>query len=247
MVHTARVVPAPRAPIVIGAGERCRMCAARPYSPCAVVPDDGLEVLARVAAHTRFRPGQELVAEGTSAEHFFNVTRGTVKLYKLLSDGRRQIVGFLSTGGFLGLALEPCHPFSAEAVDAVEACRFSRRDLHGLMSDFRAFERRLHAVTSHELVAAQEQMMLLGRKTAVERVASFLLLRARHQAACGRANETVELPMTRADIADHLGLRLETVSRALRALVQGRAIALDGPDRVVLLDRRALAEAAAEA
>ena len=247
MVNTPHVVPASRPPIVIGAGERCRMCAARPFSPCSAVPDDGLEVLARVAAHTRFQPGQELIAEGTDAGHFFNVTRGTVKLYKLLADGRRQIVGFLSTGGFLGLALEPRHPFSAEAVDPVEACRFSRRDLHALMTDFRAFERRLHAVTSHELVAAQEQMMLLGRKTAVERVASFLLLRDRHQAACGRATGAVELPMTRADIADHLGLRLETVSRALRTLVQRRAIALDGPDRVALLDRGKLAAAAAEA
>lgn len=89
--------------------------------------------------------------------------------------------------------------------------------------------------------------MLLGRKTAVERVASFLLLRARHQAACGRAAEAVELPMTRADIVDHLGLRLETVSRALRTLVRCRAIAPDGPDRVVLLDRGALAETVAEA
>lgn len=247
MTYPARIEPPIRAPLVIGAGEHCRMCVARPYSLCAAIPDAELDVLARVAVHTRMPPGRELISEGEDADQFFNVTRGTVKLYKLLPDGRRQIVGFLSTGGFLGLALEPRHPFSAEAVDEVEACRFSRRDLRALLDNFPAFERRLHAMTSHELVAAQEQMMLLGRKTAVERVASFLLLRDREQAACGRAPGVVELPMTRADIADYLGLRLETVSRGLRALADRRAIALDGPDRVALLDRAKLAAVAAEA
>ena len=175
--------------------------------------------------------GRAFIAEGDPAEHFFNITAGTAKLFKLLPDGRRQITGFASIGSFLGLAVSVTYAFGAEAVEPVHLCRFSRPRLRTLIDDLPAMEKRLLEVASNELVAAQEQMLLLGRKTARERVASFLLARRDPPAAA-----LVSLPMARTDIADYLGLTIETISRTLTRLRNEGLIDLPSPTRVRLLD-----------
>ena len=195
--------------------------------------------------------GCAFVIEGSPAEAFFTVISGTAKLFKLLPDGRRQITGFASTGTFLGLAVSSSYAFSAEAVDATRICRFSRTRLRRLLDDFPAMEKRLLEVASNELVAAQEQMLLLGRKTARERLASFLVLRAEsehlrpinchHHAVAG----AVSLPMTRSDIADYLGLTIETVSRTLTRLRGEKLIDIPVPSRIVLRNPAGLQSLAA--
>jgi CRP/FNR family transcriptional regulator len=169
-----------------------------------------------------------------------------VRLYKLLPDGRRQIVGFLLPGDLVGLSAGDAYAHSAEAITPVEVCRFSRRRLDGLLDEFPAMHRRLLGIAASELGAAQAQMVLLGRKTARERIASFLLTLERRAAAVGLATEPLHLAMTRTDIGDYLGLTIETVSRTFSQLKAEGAIALPRPGEVRFLDRRRLAEAAGE-
>jgi CRP/FNR family transcriptional regulator len=186
--------------------------------------DQDLGRLAELAIVTRLEPGQTFIGEGEPANSFFNITAGSAKLYKLLADGRRQITGFVSVGQFLGLAVSATYAFSAEAMEPVRLCRFTRSRLHHLLVDFPALERRLLQFASNELVAAQEQMLLLGRKTARERVASFLLSQSKCGAPCGRYRVPLQLPMTRSDIADYLGLTIETISRTLTRFRNERLI-----------------------
>jgi len=196
----------------------CAHCGARAYSVCSAIDSKDLERLAVLSTQLVVEPGRSFIEEGDPAEHFFNVTSGTAKLFKLLPDGRRQITGFAGTGHFLGLAVSSSYSFSAEALEPMRICRFSRPKLKVLLDDFPAMEKRLLEVASNELVAAQEQMLLLGRKTARERLASFLVMQSRQGVACQQARTRFALPMTRGDIADYLGLTIETVSRTLTKL-----------------------------
>jgi CRP/FNR family transcriptional regulator len=225
----------------------CGHCDARAVSVCSAIDDRDLARLATLAHPFTVEPGRCFIEEGDPAEHFFNVTTGTAKLFKMLPDGRRQITGFAGLGHFLGLAVSSTYSFGAEAVEPMRICRFSRPKLRTLLEDFPALERRLLDAASNELVAAQEQMLLLGRKTARERLASFLVARAEGQSvrplSCahhgGRAS-TVHLPMTRTDIADYLGLTIETVSRTLTRLRTERLIDVPTPAEIVLRNMPAL-------
>lgn len=209
--RTAVIIP-------IGRLGACHACETRLVSVCSAIEEHDLTRLAALAVATKIPAGQSFIGEGEPASDFFNITSGTVKLFKLLADGRRQITGFADAGLFLGLAAGKHYGFSAEAIDDVTACRFSRTRLRTFMQDAPQMEERLLQAASSELVTAQEQMLLLGRKTARERVASFLSMRADIVASCATATDRVALPMTRADIADYLGLTIETVSRTLTRL-----------------------------
>jgi CRP/FNR family transcriptional regulator len=182
------------------------------------------------------KKGDTFIAEGTPATDFFNITRGTVKLFKLLPDGRQQVTGFAGIGHFLGLAVSDTYAFSAEAIEPVQLCRFSRPKLREVLHDFPALEERLLQTACNELVAAQEQMLLLGRKNARERVATFLVAQCHATLPCGPA-ELVPLPMTRSEIADYLGLTIETVSRTFSRFKAEKRIATPSNSEVVILDR----------
>ncbi len=234
-------------PLVLDPNRRddpCAHCGARAYSVCSAIDSKDLDRLAALSTQIVVDPGRSFIEEGDAAEHFFNVTSGTAKLFKLLPDGRRQITGFASTGHFLGLAVSTAYSFSAEALEPMRICRFSRPKLKLMLDDFPAMEKRLLEVASNELVAAQEQMLLLGRKTARERLASFLIARADMPSHClghqpGHA-ETVLLPMTRNDIADYLGLTIETVSRTLTKLRSEGLIEIPSASTVVIKRHAAL-------
>ena len=227
----------------------CLTCGARAFSVCHVIDDADLEKLSAASVTVSVQPGHTFIEEGDPAEHFFNVTAGTAKLYKLLPDGRRQVTGFAGVGYFLGLAVSSSYAFSAEALEPVKVCRFSRAKLRGLLDDFPALEKKLLEVASNELVVAQEQMLLLGRKTARERLASFLIARANLIPHCpGRGSvsvaERIHLPMTRSDIADYLGLTIETVSRTLSKFRGEKLIEIPNNAEIVLLKHGAVEEIA---
>lgn len=224
--------------------EPCARCGARSFSVCNAIEDQDMCHLASLAVVTEIDAGRCFIAEGEPAESFFNITAGTVKLYKLLPDGRRQITGFAGPGHFLGLAVSSTYAFSAEAIEPVRFCRFSRPKLRSLLVDFPKLERRLLEVAATELVAAQEQMLLLGRKTAKERLASFLLMQTAQGAPGVEPSAHVTLPMTRGDIADYLGLTIETVSRTLSRLRADRLIDIPNASGVVLRNRAALEQLA---
>ena len=223
----------------------CDACGARPLSVCGSIDDADLSRLDALAERLELDGGAVLVREGDPADHVFNITSGCVRVYKLLPDGRRQITGFLFAGDFLGLATGAAYVFSAEAIEAATVCRFRKTDYRALIRQTPTLEAALLDRANHELAAAQNQMLLLGRKTALERIATFLLdLPALDPARATAAGE-VRLPMTRSEIADYLGLTIETVSRVLTRLKTGGVIRpisltrlhIEQPDRL-----RALAD-----
>jgi len=223
----------------------CAGCKVRTVSVCSALEPEELGTLESMAQDARFKAKEIILLQGDEADAVYNITAGMVRLYKLLPDGRRQIVGFLLPGDFMGLALSDRYGFSADAVEPVTACRFSRDRFSNLVDQKPHLLRRLHKAATHELTLAQDHMVLLGRRTAQERIASFLLgLRDRWRRLGGSA-VTIPLPMSRQDIGDYLGLTIETVSRTLSKLAREKAIAIV-PDGVRLLnpDRvEALAEA----
>ncbi len=229
----------------------CAGCAVRELAVCAVLDSDGLATYRRLGWTSKLSRGQTLFHEGDPAIRAFTITRGTLKLYALLPDGRRQITGFMFPGDFLGISLDEEHAVSAEALDDVQLCSFPRSRFGAFVEDHPAMERQLYCLAANELSAARQQMVLLGRKTALERVASFFLQLLDRADRIGEGGtSSFDLPMSRTDVADYLGLTKETISRILAQLRDLRMIRLVTLDRVMVLDRaglRLLAEGAGEA
>jgi CRP/FNR family transcriptional regulator len=177
---------------------------------------------------------QLVFCEGDSADTVFAVTEGTVRLSKMLLDGRRQITGFMSPGGFLGIAYSDTYSYSAEAVTSLALCRFPRRRLEELIVEFPGLERRLLSMAFDEIKAAQDQMVLLGCKSAEEKVASFLWQWCQKAGRRERSDCVLDLPMNRTDIADYLGLTTETVSRTFSRFAKQGILTLPSTHDVVL-------------
>jgi CRP/FNR family nitrogen fixation transcriptional regulator len=174
--------------------------------------------------------------EGDPAEKLYRLQSGAVRLTKLLADGRRQIAGFCLPGEFFALEAGDLHRFSAEAIVDSRLLVFPRRALQTRAASDATLAAALWRMTGACLERAQDHMLLLGRKTALERLATFLLdLAARTERA-----DLVELPMARQDIGDFLGLTIETVSRCFSQLERAGVIALPRAREVRLLDRRRL-------
>ncbi|MFO1047612.1 MAG: helix-turn-helix domain-containing protein [Geminicoccaceae bacterium] len=210
----------------------CTGCDVRHAAICAAVGPELLPRLASIAVERSLAPRQLLFDEGDRAEHVFVVTGGMLKLYKALVDGRRQIVGFMVPSDFLGLAFGHLYIYSAETITIVTVCSIRRSQFLDFLDECPALEKEVLLRTCTELAAAQEQMLLLGRKSALERVASFILSMASRQRL--HAGGTLELPMSRSDIADYLGLTIETVSRALGVMRRRALIAPKGPHRIAI-------------
>lgn len=228
-------------------GNPCAACSIREMSICAVLDNTELSRLASIARTQTFAARQTIIDEGDESDQLFNITGGAVKLYKLLPDGRRQITGFLFEGDFLGIALSNTYAYSAEAVGSVTLCRFPRGRFEGLLDEFPKLEKQLLAVASNELVQAQDQMLLLGRKSAQEKVVSFLLSLSQRKSLRGDDPTPVSLPMSRSDIADYLGLTTETVSRTFTTLKGSGVIRLLPGNAVELSDLEALRDLAESA
>jgi CRP/FNR family transcriptional regulator len=222
----------------------CAACTARVLSVCNAVDDSGLERLAATVTNHKVEAQRPLIIEGERADALLNITEGTVKVYKLLPDGRQQITGFLFAGDFVGISSNETYVYSAEAITAVGYCRFPRRQLERLLDDFPQMEHRLLRIASNELAAAQNQMLLLGRKSAREKLASFLLMLSHQAERVGGVANPVHLPMTRRDIADYLGLTIETVSRTFTQLRKDKIIDVRHADEVCLIDRTELEDVA---
>ena len=180
---------------------------------------------------------EEVFAEGDRAAYFYKVVSGAVRTSKLLSDGRRQIDAFHLPGDFFGIESGDEHRFSAEALGETTVVAYRRCSLDTLAVSDAAFARQIVGAMMRSLERAQEHMLLLGRKTAMEKIATFLLDLSGRVPVAGH----VDLPMSRTDIADHLGLTIETVSRSLTQLERQGVIELPSHRRsIVLKDKAAL-------
>jgi CRP/FNR family transcriptional regulator, nitrogen fixation regulation protein len=182
-----------------------------------------------------FSRNTEVYGDNEPADYLYKVISGTVRTYKVLNDGRRQIGAFYVAGDVFGLEMGDEHTFSAEAIVDCKILVIKRSTVIGLAARDHDVARQLWTVTAAELMRVQDHIMLLI-KTAQERVAGFLLEMAKRAPA---SNE-VELPMSRQDIADYLGLTIETVSRTLTQLENSSAIAVPSSRRIVLRNRAAL-------
>ena len=203
---------------------------------------DALVALERIGARLSFARNDEIYAEGDGSECWYKVISGTVRICKLLADGRRHIAEFYFSGDCFGLDSAEGRPYSAEAVDGVVVMCFRRRPTEQLVDQNHALARLLRDAMLRDLAQAHGHTLRLGRMTASERVATFLL------EMFDRRDRTkvLDLPMSRNDIADYLGLTIETVCRTLSAFKRDGAIAIPNPHRIELLDPDAL-DAVAEA
>ena len=186
-----------------------------------------------------YKKGSEIFGEKEPADYVYQVTSGAVRSYKLLSDGRRQIGAFHLVGDIFGLEIGTEHRFTAEAVVDTAVRLTKRRSLELFAQSDVAVARNLLSMTASNLRHAEDHMLLLGRKTSLERVAAFLIEMDRRSTAAG----ILALPMCRRDIADYLGLTLETVSRALSRLHDLGTLGFisNNQRQIVLLDREKLA------
>jgi CRP/FNR family transcriptional regulator len=191
----------------------CFTCPARKSDICGGMDDVEIRDLAAGSNRIQLKPGDTLIWDSDPAQHTFVVTRGALRVSKASDDGRRQILDFLFEGQFIGIPSDLTYHFNAEALADTEVCRFDRRKLEDLMAKYPAVEKGYRAGSARQLETAYDHAYALGRRAAMERVAAFLLdLQA---SACPKSSVgALKLPMTRGDIADFLGLTLETVSRA---------------------------------
>ena len=176
--------------------------------------EDALAALHDVGTVSRFGRNQTIFNEGDDARYSYKVVEGGVRLCKLMPDGRRQIAEFMLQGDIFGFELGDEHSLTAEALSDVVVMRCARSQMERMSDEQPRVRKQLMTHLRRELSSAQTHLVMLGRQTAKERVSSFLLLLAEHAEADD--GELVELPMSRQDIADYLGLTIETVCRALR-------------------------------
>ena len=182
-----------------------------------------------------FAPNEEIFGEEEPTDFVYKVVSGAVRTTRFLADGRRQIDGFHLPGDVFGLERGEAHRFSAEAIGECEVALVRRKAVERAAESNVAVARRLWSLAADSLEQLQDHMLLLSRKNAAERVGAFLL-----ELSARAGSRTVELPMSRGDIADYLGLTLETVSRTFSQFARERLIELPSPRRVVIRNAAAL-------
>jgi CRP/FNR family transcriptional regulator, anaerobic regulatory protein len=214
----------------------CGPCEARTHGVCSAIPCRDLPRLAAAATIVEISRGQTFIYEDAPADYLYILILGSATLYKLLPDGRRQIVGFGYENSVLGLSVAESYAFSAEATEPTRLCRMPQQKLQALCHDFPAMKQRLLDVAVGKLVRAQEHILLLGRKTATERLASFLLLQTTRRQPRNVRWPRIHLPMSRNDMADYLGLAIETVSRSCTDLKNRGIITVPNLHEIVILD-----------
>jgi len=202
---------------------RCGVCA---YSICGALEPSELAELDSLARRATFASKDALFSQGEPADRVFNLSEGVVRIYKLLPDGRRQVIGFALQGDFLGLTALTHHHLSADAIGPVSVCAFPRSAFSRFIENKMALLRRMNEFVNRELMLAQDRMLLLGRFSAEEKMAAFIMNWRERLARLDRATEIVPLPMSRRDIADYLGLTIETVSRTFTKLERDSVISV---------------------
>ena len=232
--------------------QRCDHCSVRHQAVCGAMDDVQVKKLAQIAHRKKVPAGQTIISDEEPVDFFANVISGAIKLTKTLPDGRQQIVGLLFAPDFLGRAYSKNNPYTAEAATDVEICTFPNAAFERLVGEYPGLQQRLFQHTLDELDAARDWMLLLGRKTAEEKVASFLYMLARRSMLTGcvhKANQgaaAFELPLTRSDIADYLGLTIETVSRQLTRLKTSNVVRLSTNRLIMVPDLDRLAQTAGQ-
>ncbi len=217
----------------------CAGCPSRTKGLCSALAETDLGRLGSVSWHRRFRAGEAIQLEGEVPPSFCAIVSGVVKLLKSLPNGSQQIVGLLAAGDFLGRPFGGEARSTAIAASEVEVCWFPRATVESLAASTGAVKDWLYEHVSNELEKAQEWIMLLGRMTAEQKMAVFLLTVLRTAAEEKKApmhmrEQAIELPLSRSEIADYLGLTIETVSRQIARLRERRIISAGNTRSIVV-------------
>lgn len=224
----------------------CEDCPIRHRAVCARCEPDELNHLEEIKYYRSFEAGQTIAWAGDELGFVASVVRGVASLAQTLEDGRTQMLGLLLPSDFVGRPGRTTSAYDITAVSDVTLCCFRRKPFESLLVGTPHIGERLLEMTMDELDAAREWMLILGRKTAREKIASLLTIIARREAsigfASGAARVAIDLPLTREAMADYLGLTLETVSRQISALKKEGVIELEGKRRVIVPDMALLME-----
>lgn len=218
----------------------CAECPIRHRAVCARCETDELETLEAIKYYKSYEAGQTVIWAGDKMDFVASVVHGVAALTQTMEDGRRQMVGLLLPSDFVGRPNRDIAPYDVTATTDLQLCCFRRAPFQEMLVNTPHVGQRLLEMTLDELDAAREWMLLLGRKTAREKIASFLSIIARRDATitriAGDSEVAFDLPLTREAMADYLGLTLETVSRQVSALKRDGVIVLEGKRHVRIPD-----------
>jgi CRP/FNR family transcriptional regulator, anaerobic regulatory protein len=222
----------------------CSYCTVRGISFCGMVPDEDMAILSAHSRPLSLDRRKTLFHQGDEAENVYIVTSGALRLYQMLPDGRRQVIGFAVPGDLLGFPLSDHNEYSADALNSVFLCRFPRLDFLHILYQRSALLGALVSVVHDELMRSRQQLALISQKGADRKIAQFLLSFRGLQMRNEDDAALVSVRIPQADIADFLGLTIETVNRVLAKLTREKTIAVTDTG-IALLDQsrlRALAE-----
>ena len=217
----------------------CRACEARHRGICGALTPPELTRLSRHTVKQTVEGDSALVSAGDDVRHYSNILAGVVKLTRLTADGRQQIVGLQFAPDFVGRPFRSSSETTAEAATDVKLCSFPKQVMDEMIAGSPDLERRLYRQALDELDEAREWIFALGRKTAAEKVASFLLMIAENvdpEAPAVNRPIRFEIPLKRIDIADFLGLTIETVSRHITRLRKAGVIVVENNRTVTVPD-----------
>lgn len=222
----------------------CDECPIRHRAVCAKCDTDELERLEAIKYYRTYEAGQTIAWAGDEMTFVGSVVRGVATLSQTMEDGRTQMLGLLLPSDFVGRPGRSASAYDVTAISEVTLCCFRRRPFEQLMAVTPHVAERLLDMTLDELDAAREWMLILGRKTAREKIASLLAIIARRESTISmsslKGRIEINLPLTREAMADYLGLTLETVSRQISALKREGVITLDGKRKILVEDFEAL-------
>jgi CRP/FNR family transcriptional regulator len=222
-----------------GVRTRCDICQVRREGICSALDDEARAQLQQISRRKVLPPHNIVFRDGDEADHYFSITSGIVKLVKTLADGHQHIIGLIHQPDFMGQTLNRRHSYSAESATEVELCAYPRVPFDAFMKAHPELEHRIFEMTIRELDVCRDWTLLLGRKCSYERVAGFLLMMARRMPKVpGQDKNSAHfaLPFTRAEMADYLGLTLETVSRQFSRLKANGIITLPSSRDITIPD-----------
>lgn len=241
---SAKTVTTASIPRIKNVEVECSGCPIRHRAVCARCAPEELTRLEEIKYYRTYDAGQPIAWAGDEMGFVASVVKGVATLSQTMADGRKQMVGLLLPSDFIGRPGRASTPYDVTAVSEVTLCCFRRKPFEQLLVTTPAVAERLLDMSLDELDAAREWMLVLGRKTAREKIASLLTIVARREATVGlgsmKGRIVIDLPLTREAMADYLGLTLETVSRQISALKNEGTIELDGKRRIVVPDVRLL-------
>lgn len=214
----------------------CSDCPIRHRAICSNCTDSELVQLDRIKYYKTYAPGTSVLVTGDEMKFVASVVEGVASLSRSMADGRMQMVGLLLPSDFIGRPGREEATFDVTAVSELTLCHFHKQPFEDVTRSTPHVQERLVEIALDELDAAREWMLLLGRKTAREKISSFLVICARRLGNKQDGSLVMDLPLTRDSMADYLGLTIETVSRQMAALKRDGVLKLEGARHVTIPD-----------